>query len=170
MEEESHDDSPSDVPESAKALQQLTIGDTPGKDPGLSFQELVERLLCLPSSKQDSKFVPSFLCLYRLFATPKQLLVAIIDQFMKTEKSNMVLFTKVAEMLRYLQVLGEWTARYPGDFAQPPARDIATAFVQSIEKSREFGAAAKELKNNLETYVPDDDLDWAYDDSPNSAS
>jgi RasGEF domain/RasGEF N-terminal motif len=170
MEEESHDDAPNEVTSAAKAIQKLTVEDTPAKDSGVSFQDLVERLLCLPASKQDSKFVPSFLCLYRMFATPKQLLVAIIDQFMKTEKSTMVRFTKVAEMLRYLQVLGEWTARYPGDFAQPPARDIANTFVQSIEKSREFGAAAKELKNNLETYVPDDDLDWAYDDSPTSAS
>jgi len=170
MEEESHDDAPQEVAASAKALQKLTVDDGSNKEAGISFQELVERLLCLPSSKQDSKFVPSFLCLYRMFATPKQLLVAIMDLFMKTEKSSMVRFTKVAEMLRYLQVLGEWTARYPGDFAHPPARELATAFVQSIVKSREFGAAAKELKNNLQTYVTDDDLDWAYDDAPHSAS
>ena len=170
MEEESHDDSPHEVSASAQALQKLAIEETSSKESGASFQDLVERLLCLPSSKQDSKFVPSFLCLYRMFATPKQLLVAIMDQFMKTEKSNMVRFTKVAEMLRYLQVLGEWTARHPGDFAHPSVRDIATAFVQNIEKSREFGAAAKELKNNLDTYVVDDDNDWAYDDTPDSAS
>ena len=170
MEEEPHDDVPPEVATSAEALQKLTVDDGSNKESGISFQELVERLLCLPSSKQDSKFVPSFLCLYRLFATPKQLLVVIMDLFMKTEKSNMVRFTKVAEMLRYLQVLGQWTARYPGDFAHPPARDLATAFVQSIAKSREFGAAAKELRNNLETYVIDDDLDWAFDDTPHSAS
>ena len=170
MEEESYDESPNDVSASAKALQKLTLDDGSNKESGVSFHDLVQRLLCLPSSKQDSKFVPSFLCLYRMFATPKQLLVAFMDQFMKTEKSNMVRFTKVAEMLRYLQVLGEWTARYPGDFAGPAARDLATTFVQSIEKSREFGAAAKELKNNLETHVSDDDLDWAYDDAPQSAS
>ena len=169
MEEESHDDSPNEVSTSAKALQKLTV-EEPAAKQGLSFEELVERLLCLPASKQDSKFVPSFLCLYRMFATPKQLLVAIVDQFMKTEKSSLVLFTKVAEMLRYLQVLGEWTARYPGDFAHPQVRDIATAFVQSIQKSREFGPAAKELKNNLETFTADDDSDWAYDDGPQSAS
>jgi hypothetical protein len=167
MEEESHDDLPHEIAASAQALQKLKVDDS--KEAGVSFQELVERLLVLPSSKQDSKFVPSFLCLYRLFATPKQLLVAIIDQFVKTEKSNMVRFTKVAEMLRYLQVLGEWTAKYPGDFAHAPAREIAFTFVQSIEKSREFGAAATELKNNLDTYVADDDADWAYDDSPPSA-
>ncbi len=170
MEEESHDDSPNEVMGTAKALQKLTMDGGASKDAGVSFEDLVGRLLCLPSSKQDSKFVPSFLCLYRMFATPKQLLLAIMDQFMATEKSNMVRFTKVAEMLRYLQVLGEWTARYPGDFACGPTRDIATTFVQSLEKSREFGAAATELKNNLETCVPDDDLDWAFDDSPQSAT
>ncbi|ETN37064.1 uncharacterized protein HMPREF1541_08054 [Cyphellophora europaea CBS 101466] len=172
MDEESLDDSPHpDVEASSKAMKALAVGAYPtGNETGVSFHDLVERLLTLPASKQDSKFVPSFLCLYRLFATPKQLLVAIIDRFVKTEKSDLVRFTKVAEMLRYLQVLGQWTAQYPGDFAPAQVRDIATAFVQSLEKSREFSPAAREINNNLATHVADDDQDWAYDDGPNSAS
>lgn len=172
MDEESYDDSPHpDVEKANKAMRALSLGGStaPG-EAGTSFYELVERLLTLPASKQDSKFVPSFLCLYRLFATPKQLLVAVIDQFVKTEKSDLVRFTKVAEMLRYLQVLGQWTAQYPGDFAPSQVREIASAFVQSLEKSREFSPAAREISNNLATRVVDDDQDWAFDDTPNSAS
>lgn len=163
MDEDNHDDSPSE--ETMHRLRSLSVDENGRSETGVPFRDLVERLLVLPASKQDSKFVPSFLCLYRMFATPRQLLMAIIDQFVKTEKSNMVKFTRVAEMLRYLQVLGQWTAIYPGDFASVHARELATTFVQSLEKSREFGAAGRELKNNLDTEVLDDDLDWAYYDS-----
>ncbi|EXJ77904.1 hypothetical protein A1O3_09063 [Capronia epimyces CBS 606.96] len=132
------------------------------QESGVPFTELVEKLLALPANKTDSKFVPSFLCLYRAFATPRQLLVAIIDQFMKVEQSKMVHFSKVAEMLRYLSVLAQWTANYPGDFALGPARNVAVPFVQSIEKSKVFAPAAREISNNLDTIVPDEDADWAY--------
>jgi hypothetical protein len=145
-------------------------GRDPTTEPGVPFQDLVDKLLLLPTSKTDSKFVPSFLCLYRAFATPQKLLTAIIDQFMKVENSKMVHFSKVAEMLRYLQVLAQWTAIYPGDFAHGPARDIAIPFVQSIEKSKVFAPAAREISNNLDTIVPDEDADWAFDDSPSPAS
>ncbi|EXJ88538.1 hypothetical protein A1O1_05468 [Capronia coronata CBS 617.96] len=145
------------------SLIKVTLEDNK-QEAGIPFPELVEKLLILPANKTDSKFVPSFLCLYRAFATPRQLLVAIIDQFMKIEQSKMVHFTKVAEMLRYLQVLGQWTANYPGDFAPGPARDIAVPFVQSIEKSKIFAPAAREISNNLDTIVADEDTDWAYAD------
>jgi hypothetical protein len=136
--------------------------DDPKQEVGVPFKELVEKLLVLPASKADSKYVPSFLCLYRAFATPQQLLIAVIDKFMAVEKSEMVRFSKVAEMLRYLQILAQWTAIYPGDFAEGPARDIAVPFVQSIEKSKVFAPAAREISNNLDTVVPDEDADWSF--------
>lgn len=147
-------------------LSGFKVDDGTKQDSGTPFKELVEKLLVLPANKTDSKFVPSFLCLYRCFATPQRLLVAIIDKFMSVEKSKMVHFTKVAELLRYLQVLAQWTAIYPGDFSQGPARDIAVPFVQSIEKSKVFAPAAREINNNLDTIVPDDDADWAFNDLP----
>lgn len=167
MDEDSHNLSPrTEMDTLGPLLNGLKVGRDPKPEPGVPFQELVDKLLLLPTSKTDSKFVPSFLCLYRAFATPQKLLRAIIDQFMKVEGSKMVHFTKVAEMLRYLQVLAQWTATYPGDFARGPARDIALPFVQSIEKSKVFAPAAREISNNLDTIVPDEDLDWAFDDSP----
>jgi hypothetical protein len=172
MDDESVDGSPHpDVESASQAMRAVTVGEsTATGEAGVSFHDLVERLLTLPASKQDSKFVPSFLCLYRLFATPKALLVAIIDRFVRTEKSEGVRFSRVAEMLRYLQVLGQWTAQYPGDFASAAVRDLATTFVQSLEKSREFSPAAREISNNLQTHVADADVDWAYDDALPSAS
>lgn len=157
------------VPTLPASLTKLALDDSK-HDSGVTFTELVERLLVLPANKADSKFVPSFLCLYRAFATPRQLLVAIIDQFMKIEQSSMVHFTKVAEMLRYLQVLAQWTANYPGDFASGQARDMAVPFVQSIEKSKVFAPAAREISNNLDTIVPDEDVDWAYAEPKSTSS
>ncbi|KAL2416442.1 hypothetical protein ABEF95_016241 [Exophiala dermatitidis] len=173
MEEDPNDPSPRTEVDDSKpfgnALAKLSLDDNK-QESGVPFKELVERLLMLPANKAESKFVPSFLCLYRAFATPQQLLVAIIDQFMKLEQSKMVHFTKVAEMLRYLQVLGQWTANYPGDFAPGPARDIAVPFVQSIEKSKVFAPAAREISNNLDTIIPDEDADWAYSDRTSTPS
>ncbi|RMZ90774.1 hypothetical protein DV736_g1981, partial [Chaetothyriales sp. CBS 134916] len=169
-EESLHDMSQGGVDDISKELSGLSLQDSPKQEPGVPFQALVERLLGLPASKQASKFVPAFLCLYRLFATPKQLLTAILEQLMAVEKSDQTRFTKVAEVLRYLQVLGQWTAQYPGDFADPTTRGIATTFVQSLAKNREFGPGANQISNNLESMVPDDDADWAYTDAPGSAS
>ncbi|KAK5446306.1 hypothetical protein LTS15_010002 [Exophiala xenobiotica] len=167
MDEDTNDLSPrTGVEQLGSPLSILQTNEQTRQEVGVPFTELVEKLLVLPANKSDSKFVPSFLCLYRAFATPKQLLVAIIDQFVAIERSNMVHFSKVAEMLRYLQVLAQWTATYPGDFAQGPARDIAVPFVQNIEKSKVFAPAAREISNNLDTLVPDEDSDWAYTDAP----
>lgn len=171
MDEDAHEESPQEVETVNNKLRSLSVDGIARAETGVTFDDLIERLLVLPASKQDSKFVPSFLCLYRMFATPQQLLMAIIDRFVKTERSGMIKFSKVAEMLRYLQVLGRWTALYPGDFAHATTRDLASTFVQSLESSREFGAAARELKNNLETQVRDFDHDWAYSESaPTSAA
>lgn len=132
---------------------------------GTTFLELVERLLAMPASKGEHKFISSFLCLYRAFATPLALLMAIMNKFVKTERSDMIVFTKTAELLRYLSVLGLWTAHYPGDFADTVVRETAIAFVAAIEKNKSFAPAAKQIANNLQTSAPDEDDDWAFAES-----
>lgn len=129
---------------------------------GIPFPELVDRLLAMPASKGDRKFITSFLCLYRTFATPLSLLMTIIERFVKTDKSDMVVFTKTAELLRYLSVLGLWTAQYPGDFADATVRDTATTFVTELEKNKSFAPSAKQIASNLRTIAPDEDEDWAF--------
>lgn len=129
---------------------------------GVPFPELVDKLLAMPASKGDRKFISSFLCLYRTFETPLSLLMAIIERFMKTDKSDMVVFTKTAELLRYLSVLGLWTAHYPGDFADMTVRDTISTFVAAIEKNKSFAPSAKQIASNLQTFAPDEDEDWAF--------
>lgn len=142
--------------------------ETDDSSEGHTFDELVGRLLAMPTSKSEQKFVPSFLCLYRAFSTPLQLLIAIIEQFGKTKTGNMVVFTKAAELLRYLSVLGTWTTYYPGDFADPKVREMATTFVTTIEKTKNYSAAARQVLNNLSTFLPDEDEEWAFEEGAGS--
>lgn len=127
---------------------------------GNSFDELVDRLLALPMSKQDGKFVPVFLCLYRKFAAPTRLFSAIVRRFGLIERSDEAQLTKVGEQLRYLQVLALWTYEYPGDFAHSVINKEALAFVSKLERSRVFAYAAKEISNHLELAVEDEDAGW----------
>lgn len=137
---------------------------------GVSFGQLVDRLLAMPVTKGDQKFGQTFLCLYRIFATPMRLFTAIMERFMKTEASDLVPLTKAAELLRYLAVLGSWTTNYPGDFADPRVRKMADTFISAIEKIKQYGAAARQVANNLQIFVPDEDDDWAYIDPSSTRS
>ncbi|KAK5940762.1 hypothetical protein PMZ80_007179 [Knufia obscura] len=161
MDDESIYEGASPMQETTEKLRKVTTEDDAPSE-GVTFAELVDRLLAMPSSKGDQKFVPAFLCLYRAFATPLRLLMAIVERFVKTEKSDMVTFTKTAELLRYLSVVGMWTTYYPGDFADSKTREAAKTFVAEIEKTKNYAAAARQIANNLQTFVPDDDEDWAF--------
>jgi hypothetical protein len=180
MEEESEDESnDEDTPSPSSDIEKHK---TPGPDAGSTLGSLVDRLLSLPTTKQEANFLPIFLCLYRKFATPKKVLTTIVERFEEIEKSKTVPtpsnerlrsgreFTKVGEQLRYLQVLAQWTAEYPGDFADPRTKGILIPFVGELEKSRTFAAAAKEINNHLAVAAQDDDASWAYrdDEEPES--
>lgn len=167
--DDSQDDSPHEMPDSVSAsAEKLKLTDSTKGEVGVPFRELVDRLLLLPMAKQDVKFVPTFLCLYRAFATPYQLLAAIVDRFMKVDRGSQVQFSRVAEMLRYLQVLSQWTANYPGDLSNGKGRELVVDFINTIKSIKHFAAAAREISNNLEVVVADDDLDWAYEDTQKS--
>ena len=168
MDDESIHEDESPATEMSERLQTpATEGDTPSE--GATFAELVDRLLAMPKLKGDQKFVPAFLCLYRAFATPLQLLTAIIERYLKTERGDLVAFTKTAELLRYLSVLGSWTTYYPGDFADGKTRDIAITFIANVEKTKNTAAAARQVANNLQSFVPDEDEDWALSDGTGTA-
>jgi len=106
--------------------------------------------------------VPIFLSLYRVFATPVQLLTTIIARFDDVESSKDVQQTKAGDQLRYLQILGSWTADYPGDFASTAIRGLAASFVARVGKNQKFAAAAKEISDNLNVNSTDVDAEWAY--------
>ncbi|CEJ54122.1 hypothetical protein PMG11_00444 [Penicillium brasilianum] len=131
---------------------------------GLSFDELVDRLVALPMSKQDSKFSAIFLCLYRKFAAPATLLNALISRFDKNEASNVDQLARMADQLRLLNVIASWASEYPGDFANPKTKKRINEFVTTLEKSHFYMFAAKEIGSYLDTNAEDDDIGWAFSD------
>ncbi|KAJ5876916.1 hypothetical protein N7455_000381 [Penicillium solitum] len=129
---------------------------------GLSFDELVDRLISLPMSKQDQKFRSTFLCLYRKFAAPASLLSALISRFERNEMGNEDQLARMADQLRLLDVMAQWASDYPGDFAHPNLRKRIIDFVAILEKSHFYMFAAKEIGSQLDSNAEDDDIGWAY--------
>ncbi|KAJ5572165.1 hypothetical protein N7535_005825 [Penicillium sp. DV-2018c] len=140
-------------------------------DAGVTFDELVDRLISLPTSKQDQKFRSIFLCLYRKFATPGSLLGALISRFERNETSNEDQLARMADQLRLLDAMALWASEYPGDFAPPKLRKRIIEFVATLEKSHFYMFAAKEIGSQLDANAEDDDAGWAYGgDSDNDES
>ncbi|WEW58330.1 hypothetical protein PRK78_003798 [Emydomyces testavorans] len=159
MEEEMEDSSH----QSANASNPGTLkGKT--EERGFTFDELVDRLLSMPLTKQDAKFPAVFLCLYRKFATPEQLFSAIIRRFEQIESSEVPRLRRRADQLAILNVLAQWVAEYPGDFAGAKARKCLTDFIACSESHMVFAFAAKEMSSSLEKFVEDDDIGWAFKD------
>lgn len=143
--------------------------------PGYTFlsvplEDLVDRLLSPLMSRPDAKFVSTFLCLYRKFAAPSELMTAIISRFRVVSDSQEAHISKFTSQLRYLGVLAQWVSGYPGDFAHPTTRQIATQFLSGLGTTPIFAAARAELSNSLEIVVVDDDTNWARSDSDKSGA
>ncbi|KAF2723972.1 ras GEF, partial [Polychaeton citri CBS 116435] len=136
---------------------------------GATFGELVDRLLAQPKSKADEKFVRIFLALYRKFAAPGGLLEAIVERFDALEHNSAVSLTKITDQLRYTELLAEWIAKYPGDFAHPKTNRRMKTFVAKLSKRTIFCTAANEMSISLEAVKEDDDTLWAFSDRDREA-
>lgn len=143
-------------------------GDEGTKEPGVSFEGLVDRLLSQPISKSDAKFAIIFLCLYRKFAAPSTLVLAIIHRFEELNDKEIPYLNRMASQLRYMNILKEWVSYYPGDFAHPLSRRIMTGFMQGLTTSQEHAAASKEMSPHLDIVSEDDDTEWACSDTTRS--
>jgi len=135
------------------------------KDGGYTFDDLVDRLLAQPMSKSDSKYSAMFLCLYRKFAAPADLLAAIIDRFEALDQHNYPQILRVSSQLRHLSIMAQWVAGYPGDFAHPLTRRRMTGFITALASNRVFAVAAKEMGYCIEVVSTDDDTNWACSDA-----
>ncbi|KAN0071444.1 Ras guanine nucleotide exchange factor domain containing protein [Elaphomyces granulatus] len=161
MEEEADD--PESRPTSFRPTKNRQ-DDHASSDSGATFDELVDRLVSLPMSKQDSKFATVFLCLYRKFAPPARLLNALISHFDKTERSTVAQLTRTADQLRLLNIVGQWVAEYPGDFSYPKTRKRLQDFVSALEKNHIYIYAANEICSHLEVEVKEDEQGWPFSD------
>ena len=155
-----------DLAESA-AKSDLKLNDKDelsAKEAGFSFDNLVERLLSQPMSKSDGKFGAIFLCLYRNFAAPLELLSAVIQRFQAMNEGTQPQISRTTSQLRYLSILAQWVTDYPGDFAHSQTRRIVSNFVANLAGNRSFAMAAKDIGSQLEIVSEDDDTEWACSD------
>lgn len=154
--------------EREEAKTSTVIDDGGAQESGSSFDELVDRLLSRPMSKADSKFAAIFLCLYRKFAAPYALIMAIIRRFENLDGKDIPYLTRLTSQLRYLNILKDWVSDYPGDFAHPLTRRTMDGFVQNLEASQEYAVASKEINPYLSVVSEDDDTEWACSDKSRS--
>lgn len=152
-------------PENSKSAE---TEDEDTKELGVTFEDLVDRLLAQSVSKSESKFAAIFLCLYRKFAPPSSLIKAIVRRFKDLNNRDLPHLTRMTSQLRYLNVLRDWVSDYPGDFAHPLARGVMTIFVQGLAASPEYAIANKEISPHLDMVAEDDDTPWACSDKSRS--
>ena len=146
----------------------VEIQEEPPRGYGLSFDELVDRLLAQPGSKTDGKFAAIFLCLYRKFATPSELISAIIHRFQLLHDSRHPQISRITSQLRYLAVLAQWVSDYPEDFAHSQTRRLVISFVSSLSSNRVFAVASKEIGISLEVVAEDDYTGWVCSENSRS--
>ncbi|QUC21069.1 uncharacterized protein UV8b_05312 [Ustilaginoidea virens] len=134
---------------------------------GVTFEELVDRLLAPPLSRVDNNFSDIFLCLYRKFAAPGKLFSAILLRLDKVRDDKAAHYlTKTATQLRIIEVVAKWVSLYPGDFGSPATRRNLEDFIKHLSTEPIFSIAAQEMRRNLHlNVVEDDDTGWAHSDN-----
>ncbi|KAL2019110.1 hypothetical protein VTK56DRAFT_10061 [Thermocarpiscus australiensis] len=135
---------------------------------GVSFDELVDRLLAPKMSRADHNFADIFLCLYRKFAAPYELFAAIRARLgqLRNEKTIPYLIRAEAQM-RFIEVVAKWVSLYPGDFARPATRKSLEELIRQLFTEPAFVAAAQRMRAVLERKVAeDDDTGWEKSDPP----
>jgi hypothetical protein len=141
--------------------------DKPAKVAGVTFDELVERLLGQNMSRADHNFSDIFLCLYRKFAAPAELFAAIDARLQAiADDKNTHYLTRTATQLRIIAVIAKWVTTYPGDFASPTTSNKLDAFITELAADPVFAVAAQEMRTQLQSRVfEDDDTGWARTDA-----
>lgn len=135
----------------------------PVQNKGFTFNELVDRLLQQQMSRGDQDFAAIFLCFYRKFAPPRDLLDAVLERFEETENVPIPL-NRIPTQLRYCGVLHQWVSSHPGDFANKGTRQRLLSFLEVISKNRSLAVLVTEMKQRLAQGAEDDDGGWAKSD------
>ncbi|CAN8103617.1 unnamed protein product [Discula destructiva] len=133
---------------------------------GVSFEELVDRLLASRMTRADENFADIFLCLYRKFASPGHLFTAILSRLERAKEDKSAHYlSKKATQMRIIEVMARWVSLYPGDFARPTSKKTLERFVARLATEPAFLAAASMMRAQLESCVTeDDDTGWAESD------
>ncbi|PBP20452.1 RasGEF domain-containing protein [Diplocarpon rosae] len=168
MEESDHDSASYRYSDEIPILQRNddSFSDKPSKVVGVTFNELVERLLNQNMTRADHNFSDIFLCLYRKFAAPGELFDAIIDRLERIADDRYTHYlTRTMTQFRIITVLAKWATNYPGDFANPTTSNKLEAFIAQLAGDPVFAAAAHEMRLQIQSRVlEDDDAGWARTD------
>ncbi|KAF5540568.1 aimless (aleA) [Fusarium mexicanum] len=140
--------------------------DKQAKMAGVTFDELVDRLLAPRLTRIDNNFSDVFLCLYRKFAAPGELFTAILTRLDKVRDDKTAHYlSKTATQLRIIEVVAKWVSLYPGDFARPQTRRNLEEFIRHLSTEPIFSIAAQHMRRHLQfNVVEDDDTGWANSD------
>ncbi|KAG9507867.1 hypothetical protein J7337_001423 [Fusarium musae] len=140
--------------------------DKQAKMAGVTFDELVDRLLAPRLTRVDNNFSDVFLCLYRKFAAPGELFTAILTRLDKVRDDKTAHYlSKTATQLRIIEVVAKWVSLYPGDFARPQTRRNLEEFIRHLSTEPIFSIAAQHMRRHLQfNVVEDDDTGWANSD------
>lgn len=143
-----------------------SLMDRPAKLAGVSFDELVDRLVAPKMSRADQNFVDIFLCLYRKFAAPCELLAAIRARLdhVRSDRTVQYLIRTEAQM-RIVEAVVKWLTTYPGDFARPATRRGLEELIRQLLAEPAFITASQQMRALLEQKVAeDDDTAWERSD------
>ncbi|KAI1068405.1 hypothetical protein LB507_004606 [Fusarium sp. FIESC RH6] len=140
--------------------------DKQSKNAGVTFEELVDRLLAPRLTRIDNNFSDVFLCLYRKFAAPGELFTAILTRLDQVREDKTAHYlSKTATQLRIIEVVAKWVSLYPGDFARPQTRRNLEEFIRHLSTEPIFSIAAQHMRRHLQfNVVEDDDTGWANSD------
>ncbi|KAI2632032.1 ras GEF [Hypoxylon sp. NC1633] len=139
-----------------------SVFERPARRLGVTFDELVDRLVAPKMSRADNNFLDIFLCLYRKFATPGKLFSSLLSRLdrIKDDKSVHYL-TKRSTQLRIIEVIAKWVGTYPGDFWRPITRRTLEDFIRELSTEPIFSVAAQQMRKTLEySAIEADDTGW----------
>ncbi|KAH8153826.1 uncharacterized protein LAJ45_01593 [Morchella importuna] len=166
MDDEDTIKDPDDIPllDRESGVDEFDDGDKPAQSRGYTWDELVDRLLRQTMSRGDQDFAKIFLCFFRKFAPPRDLLNSILDRFDQAN-SDPIALHRISAQLRYCTILCQWVTSHPGDFAHPKTRQRLISFLNVIMANRSLALLATEMRKTLAQGHEDDDSIWAISDS-----
>jgi len=139
--------------------------DRPARITGVTFEELVDRLLAPRMTRADNNFADIFLCLYRKFAAPRELLSAVVARLDRAKEDKTAHhLVRTETQMRIIEVVAKWVSQYPGDFARPVTRKRLQQLIRHLSTDPVFATAAHQMRTHLQRVVEDDDTGWAKSD------
>jgi hypothetical protein len=125
-----------------------------------SLETLVHRIFVGSSSRADEKFTTTFFAVYKLFATPLELLEQMLAQN-AAQPEEIHNKQKDAFRARLIAVIHFWVLAYPGDFALGPVKEQLRRFLSTCTDKDPFQARRQQIDQALDTVCQNDDTQWA---------